>query len=192
VKKQNEKKGRGRLIIEKRRMSETRFSWNVPSSFQKCPSGTNNNTNGLSGAREARVVLLAFLMEPVDWVPRIMATIRVGDDQVRQLAVSDKLVLGRVLGNSVGCTRGVRIGAVVVPVANFDQVVTISLRIDGLCTGRVGMIFAAVSIPRTVGNKVVSAPGLEHTTRDLQVLRGTAVPRVRTSQVVVIVVLLAL
>jgi len=144
------------------------------------------------GALELPILLLALVLVPVDLVIRITAIIREGDDRVRQLALSDKLVRVRVLVDRFVCIGGARIGGVVAVAALLNQVVTPALGIDGLCTGRVGMIFAAVINQRTVVHKVVSAFGLENTALYLQVGPRTIVERVPTSHVVVIVVLLAL
>jgi len=127
-------------------------------------------------------------MVPGDWVIGITAMIREGDNRVRQLALSDKLVLERVLVNRFVCISGGRIGAVETSAVLLNNVVTVAFGINGLCTGRVCMIFAAVIIRRTVVDKVVSAPGLEHTALDLQGGPRTFVELVPTSHVVVIVV----
>jgi len=145
------------------------------------------------GAREFPLVLLAVLLVPVDWVPGITAVIREGDDRVRQLALSDQLVRVLVLVDRFVCVGGARIGGIVAPAVLLNQVVTAALGIDGLCTGRVGMIFAAVTIRRRiVVDKVVRATGLERTALDLQGVPRTLVESVPTSHVVIIVVTRAL
>jgi len=121
-----------------------------------------------------------------------MALIGEGDNLVRQLALSDKLVLVRVVVIRFVGVRGFGIGAVEVPAVLLNKVVTVALGINGLCTGRVGMIFAAVINRRTGVHKVVSAFGLENTARQCQAGPRTFVERAPTSHVVIIVVLLAL
>jgi len=117
-----------------------------------------------------------------------MAFIREGDNRVRQWALSDNLVLGLVLVITFGSIGDVIIGAVVVPVAHLDDIVTIALGINGLATGNVRMMLAAGVKTRTGVEKVVSAPGLDHTTLEYQTSPRTLFESPIPSDIVVIVV----
>jgi len=162
--------------------------------FIERPMSTQNEYqySDLGGALECELVLVAMLLVPVDCVIGIMAFIREGDNRVRQRALSDNLVLGLVLAITFGSIRDVIIEAVVVPLVHLDHIVTVALGINGLATGNVMMMLAAGVKPSTGGEKVVSAPGLEHTALEYQTSVRTLLESPTPSEIVLRVGFVAL